>query len=144
MRREPAALCPPDTARADLFAHGTVTVRGQSGSLPIQVEVAATPDAREKGLMFRTSMPDTHGMLFIFDNDAVRHFWMKNTCISLDMVFVDSRGVIVGIEENTRVLDEGTYAVPCPSRYVLEVRGGWCREHGVKPGQTVEMEIGRQ
>ncbi|HEX7602742.1 MAG TPA: DUF192 domain-containing protein, partial [Polyangiaceae bacterium] len=61
--------------------------------------------------------------------------WMHNTCISLDMMFIDEDGTIVGILENVPTLNDEARTVGCPSRYVLEVNGGWSRRHGVSAGQ---------
>ena len=85
--------------------------------------------------MFRTSMDADHGMLFDFGERNVQQFWMHNTCIPLDMLFVDEDGFIVGIVENAPTLNDESRGVGCPSRYVLEVNAGWSRRHGVRAGQ---------
>ncbi len=79
-------------------------------------------------------------MLFSFDRRRVLTFWMKNTCLPLDMLFIDSKGFIVGILEQVPVLNEHPRSVPCPAAYVLEMNAGWSRDHGVKPGQRVKIE----
>ena len=106
----------------------------------VDVELARTDPERIKGLMDRASLPEDAGMLFIFDEPAVQSFWMKNTLIPLDMMFVDDEGRIVGIVESAvpRTLTERT--VGKPSRYVLEVNGGWCRAHGVRAGDRMVFE----
>lgn len=101
------------------------------------VEIAQTPQERQKGLMFRESMPDSHGMLFVFENDAPLAFWMKNTLIPLDMIFID---------ENMTVVDVLT-AVPCKEdpclnykshgRYVLEINAGLAEKHSIKNGSVM-------
>jgi hypothetical protein len=106
----------------------------------VEVEVAATPEARTRGLMWRRELPAGQGMLFLFPEESVQSFWMLNTLIPLDMLFIDSRRRIVGIVEQAepRTLDARTVGVP--SQYVLEVPGGWARAQGVSRGATVEFE----
>jgi uncharacterized protein len=87
--------------------------------------------------MYRKSMGADQGMLFVFETEQVLKFWMKNTCIPLDMIFVGADGVIVGIEENTPTLSIDTFSAYCPAKYVLEVNAGWTRKHGVKAGQKI-------
>jgi uncharacterized membrane protein (UPF0127 family) len=108
-------------------------------SLSVKVEVARTPEARSRGLMFRTRLPPEEGMLFDFEKNSRHPFWMKNTLIPLDMIFIDEDGTIVGIVENaepktTAPRDGGR------SRYVLEVNGGYCASLGVKTGDRVRFE----
>jgi uncharacterized membrane protein (UPF0127 family) len=111
----------------------------------VSVERAVTNDHRMRGLMFRTYMPENEGMLFEFEAEREITFWMKNTCISLDMIFIAADGLIVGIEENTPTLTTETFApvtpsgATCRSRYVLEVNGGWARKNGVRAGMRVNL-----
>lgn len=105
----------------------------------IGAELAKTPHDIERGLMYRRAMADDRGMLFRLDGRRVHTFWMHNTCIPLDMMFVDDDGTIVGIVEAARPLDESTRSVPCPSSWVLEVNAGWSRKHGVSPGQKMTI-----
>jgi hypothetical protein len=79
-------------------------------------------------------------MLFDLGVRDDHKFWMHNTCIPLDMLFIDDDGLIVGIEENTPTMSDDTFAVGCPSRYVLELNAGWTRKHGVVAGQKVKLE----
>lgn len=93
--------------------------------------------------MFRKSMPEEHGMLFDLDVRGTHDFWMHNTCIPLDLIYVDEDGFIVGIVENAPTLDDESRGVgECLSRYVLEMNAGWSRRHGVRAGQhmTVPQE----
>jgi hypothetical protein len=78
-------------------------------------------------------------MIFLFGHRRDHSFWMKNTCLPLDMIFIDRDGLIVGIEENVPTLNEGSYRVGCPSVVVLEVNAGWSRRHGVTAGQQVRI-----
>lgn len=92
--------------------------------------------------MYRTHMPDNAGMLFDFPGQPkVQSFWMRNTCIPLDMLFIQEDGFITGILENVPTLNEASRSIPCPVRYVLEVNAGWTRKNGVRAGQFVKLPI---
>ncbi len=89
--------------------------------------------------MYRTEMPEDVGMLFSWDDQSQRSFWMKNTCLPLDMMFIDADGVIVSILEQVPTLNTQPRRSGCPARHVLEVNAGWTRRHGVRPGQRVKL-----
>jgi uncharacterized membrane protein (UPF0127 family) len=110
-----------------------------AGGAAVDAELVTTEHDEERGLMYRRSMPDDHGMLFDLHTRSDHQFWMHNTCIPLDMVFVDVDGLVVGIVENAPTLDDSPRGVGCPSRYVLEVNAGWTRKHGVKAGQHMAI-----
>ena len=78
-------------------------------------------------------------MIFLFEERENHTFWMHNTCIPLDMLFLDDDGTIVGIQENTPTMNDSTFDVGCPSRNVLEVNAGFTRKYGIKAGQRVEL-----
>jgi uncharacterized membrane protein (UPF0127 family) len=103
------------------------------------LELAITPDEHEKGLMFRRDLPDDWGMLFIYPDEAPRSFWMQNTFISLDMVFIDAGGEVVNIVEEAVPLTRTPRRSTGPARYVLEIRGGLAAELGLEAGQQVEL-----
>jgi uncharacterized membrane protein (UPF0127 family) len=109
------------------------------GPLEVALEVANTPATRQRGLMYRTALADGHGMLFVFDTDAIQSFWMKNTLIPLDMIFIAADGRIVGVHANAKPYSLASVSVGVPSRYVLEVPGGWAATHGVETGNRVEL-----
>lgn len=134
----PDPACPPDDlATPPKLKTATVVFTGANGKR-ITVELADSEDMRARGLMFRKQMPEDHGMLFLF-NERVNHtFWMHNTCIPLDMLFIDDDGTIVGIEENTPTMNDSSFQVGCPSRNVLEVNAGFTRKYGIKAGQKIE------
>jgi uncharacterized membrane protein (UPF0127 family) len=90
--------------------------------------------------MYRTELAPDAGMLFSWSGEAIRRFWMRNTCIPLDMLFIAADGTIVGIVEQAPVLSDAPQSIPCPARHVLEVNAGWARSHGVRPGQKVVIE----
>ncbi len=103
------------------------------------VEVVATRAERARGLMYRKEMGPREGMLFVFDRPAVHTFWMKNTFIPLDMVFLSAEGKIVGMLEDVAPLTETGRSVDAESLYVLEFLAGTMREHGVKTGHTARI-----
>jgi uncharacterized membrane protein (UPF0127 family) len=97
--------------------------------LPQNLEIAKTPQERSIGLMNRDSLCETCGMLFVFDFPAIQSFWMKNTKIPLDMIFLDETGKVITIHENTVPFQESpTYQSSKPAKYVLEVTGGWSQK----------------
>jgi len=134
-----AAQCPPDPDPDHKLPLAEVTFPEAPSSPRVEVELAKTPHDIERGLMYRRSMDDDHGMLFKLDGRREHTFWMRNTCIPLDMLFIDDDGVIVGIVEGAAPLTETTRSVGCPSVFVLEVNGGWARKRGVLPGQKITI-----
>jgi hypothetical protein len=109
----------------------------------ITLEVADTPETRVRGLMERWSLPELHGMLFIFDVSEVQRFWMHNTPLSLDMIFVDENRRILNIAESTTPMSKQTYSSSGPARYVVEVRAGFSNRHGVEEGMRIQWQVGR-
>ncbi|HKQ71557.1 MAG TPA: DUF192 domain-containing protein [Polyangiaceae bacterium] len=113
----------------------------QSKDAPVlEVELMLTERHQERGLMYRKSLDDAKGMLFAWNTPSVHTFWMHNTCIPLDMLFIDHDGFVTGIVENAPTLDDNGRSIDCPVNYVLEVNAGWSRRHGVTPGQRVKIE----
>jgi hypothetical protein len=110
------------------------------GKHPVDCEVAATPDARTRGLMWRTALPEGTGMLFIFPHQSGLTFWMKNTLIPLDMIFIDESLSIVGIVERAEPKSLEARGPRAPAKYVLEVPGGWAEKIGLKSGLKVEIQ----
>jgi uncharacterized membrane protein (UPF0127 family) len=110
------------------------------GRHAVAVEIARTDAQRARGLMDRASLADDAGMLFLFEETADHSFWMKNTLISLDMIFIDEEGRVVGVVERAVPRTLTPRSVGAPSRYVLEVVGGWARARGVGPGDRVRFE----
>lgn len=91
--------------------------------------------------MYRTKLDADRGMLFSFGDERVREFWMKNTCIPLDMLFLAKDGTVVGILEQVPVLNDERRSIGCPAAYVLEANAGWAREHGVTPGMKASLQL---
>lgn len=106
----------------------------------VRVELARTFAERARGLMDRRELGADAGMLFLFDESSDHAFWMKDTLIPLDMIFVGEDGRIVGIVARATPGDLTPRSVGAPSRYVLEVNGGWAAAHGVAPGDQVRFE----
>lgn len=105
----------------------------------LNAEIADTPEAHRQGLMNRSSLAADAGMLFVFNNDERRYFWMKDTLIPLDMIFIDDRLTIIDIHDNTTPLSEAEIASSGPCRYVLEVNGGLCSACGISLGDRVRL-----
>jgi uncharacterized protein len=100
-------------------------------SITLKVEVASTDAQRQMGLMFRESLGEDEGMLFLFPTERHNSFWMHNTLIPLDMFFVDADWNVVGIVEQATPQTDEPRNVPLMSQYVLEVKGGFAKRHGI-------------
>lgn len=114
-----------------------VVLQTELGDIPIKVEVADTPELRRRGLMFRTKMPRDEGMLFDFQETREVAFWMRNTFIPLDMIFIDERGYIKHIHQNAIPQDPTSIPSQHPVRFVLEINGGLSAQYGLKVGDQV-------
>ncbi len=121
-------------------AQPKVTIESSKGEVSFEVEIAATPEKREVGLMYRRELPANHGMLFIFPAEKVNSFWMKNTPIPLDMIFISRERKIVGIVHDTVPFSLDGRSVTVPSQYVLEINGGLSRRYGFKAGDPVRFD----
>lgn len=106
----------------------------------VDVEVANTPDLRQRGMMWRRGLDPGKGMLFAFPYQVVQSFWMVNTFIPLDMLFIDDANRVVGVVERAEPHTRSSRTVGIPSRYVLEVPGGWCEQQGIRAGAMVKFE----
>ncbi|MGQ7829693.1 DUF192 domain-containing protein [Altererythrobacter sp. Z27] len=115
-------------------------VSGQK-SHPFRVELADTPQAQARGLMFRTELGDGEGMLFPSDIPDVRSFWMKNTPLSLDIIFVGVDGRIINIAANTEPYSLDSVRSEGIASAVLELRAGRAAELGIAPGDKVEYTL---
>jgi len=131
-----AAARPPWEATASRV----VVVTTAGARLPVTVELARNDEERARGLMYRRELPPEAGMLFLFSETQPRSFWMKNTLLPLDMLFIDDGGRVAGLIERAEPLTTSPRDPGVPSRYVLEVNGGWAARHGVRPGDRVEFE----
>ena len=104
----------------------------------IRVEIADDQAEKERGLMFRESLPDDQGMLFVYPTQATRSFWMRNTLIPLDIAFIDPDGLIVDIQQMQPQTDELTTSKH-PAMYALEMNLGWFEANGVQVGERLEF-----
>ena len=116
----------------------TLTIDGNA----LTVEVAATPETRERGLMNRFSLQPDHGMLFVFESAQPLAFWMKNTYVALSIAFVDANGRILNIED-MRPQDESTHWSKGPALYAIEMRKGWFAAKGIAAGDRVDGLVAR-
>ena len=105
-----------------------------------QVEVADTPAKREMGLQYRRDLATDRGMIFLFPNESQQAFWMKNTPIPLDMIFINRDRKIVGIVEQATPFTLDSRSVNGASQYVLEINGGLSRKYGFMRGDSVRFE----
>jgi uncharacterized membrane protein (UPF0127 family) len=125
----PAAAA--DAVREELVIHT------DAGERVFQVEIADDAQETQRGLMFRREMAAEHGMLFDFGEERPASFWMRNTYIPLDMLFIEADGTIESIAERTTPLSERSVPSRGPVRYVLEINGGLSDELGIEPGDKV-------
>lgn len=105
--------------------------------IKIDIEIADTEYKRQLGLMNRKSMEENQGMLFIFNEERLQSFWMLNTMISLDILFVNKEKKIVTIHKNTTPLSQQSYPSSEPAIYVVEVVGGFCNKYNILPGDKI-------
>jgi uncharacterized membrane protein (UPF0127 family) len=118
-------------------AHEPVSIATDLKTLNFQVEIADDPRERALGLMYRRNMPEDQGMLFDFQAEQPVSFWMRNTYIPLDMLFIRADGTIDSIAERTTPLSDKSIPSDGPVRYVLEINGGLSDTLGIEPGDVV-------
>lgn len=118
-----------------------IEIAGKDGrTYKFDIEIAVTPEEQARGLMFRKAMPENHGMMFVFGNEASRTFWMKNTLIPLDILFLDADGKIVKIHENAKPLDETQIPSGMPVFAAIELNGGTAARLGIVSGNIVRHD----
>jgi len=130
------AACHGEAATSSVpgLPQGAVRFETGRGAWVVKVEIAADDASRARGLMFRRALEPDHGMLFVFPESAVQSFWMHNTLIALDMIFLDETRTVVGVVANAAPRTDTPRSVGKPSRYVVEVAGGEAAAHAVGPG----------
>jgi uncharacterized membrane protein (UPF0127 family) len=138
----PAAAQAPSAAATPPAATVPHVVLLPPGHDPVsvRVEVASTEPERRKGLMFRTHMDEDAGMIFLFERPEPLTFWMHNTYIPLDMIFIEPSMHVLGVVENAEPQTDTSRSVSGESQYVLEVNAGFSRRHGVTKGTLVRFE----
>ncbi|HEX3883064.1 MAG TPA: DUF192 domain-containing protein [Stellaceae bacterium] len=134
-------LAVPAMAELQTFPTGQLTIVTAKGDLRFTVEIATTPAQHEQGLMYRHHIDPGTGMLFDFGHPTTTAFWMKNTLIPLDMLFVGADGRIVNIHERAVPMSEETIPSAGPVRAVIELNGGASARLGIKPGDRVVYPI---
>jgi hypothetical protein len=142
----PAAALPEarkaDAAAAPAPAAVATVVALPDGKPPaaVRVSLARTEEQRRRGLMYVQNLPPDDGMLFVFEAEAEQSFWMKNTLIPLDMIFIRADLTVAGVVAEAKPLTLDPRGVDRPSRYVLEVNGGWAAQHAVTAGTKVRFD----
>ena len=106
----------------------------------IDVEIADTPEKRSMGMMYRSALGDRQGMLFVFPEEEYQSFWMKNTAVSLDMIFVSAKNEIVTIHEDTTPYSPQSYSSTKPAQFVVEVNAGFVAKHGIAVGDRIRWQ----
>lgn len=126
---------------APLFQAESAIISFAGSDVDLNVKVANDPSELSQGLMNVTGLPENEGMLFVFNNEAIRSFWMKNTLISLDIIFLNKDFEVVTIQENTIVNQtEILYKSTEPAQLVLEVNAGWAERNQIKVGSKLEVK----
>jgi len=123
----------PDGAHREL-----VTIQTAAGAVNFYAEIADDEQERARGLMFRREMAPEHGMLFLFDEPGPQSFWMRNTHLSLDLIFIGADGRIVNIAERAVPYTDTAVRSTGPAIAVLEINGGLARQMGIAPGDQVQ------
>lgn len=124
-----------------IFDFATLEVINDAGEhLEFDVYLAQNFEQQRRGLMFIRELPETTGMLFIYERDDIRSIWMKNTYIPLDIVFARSDGTILSIDRDATPLTLNSRLSPGPARFVLELNGGTTRRLGIGPGSRLVWE----
>jgi len=118
---------------------GELTFQNKNGEFisSIELEFAETAKERAQGLMYRTELDENQGMLFIFPSEEMQSFWMHNTVLPLDMIFVSSNLEIITIRKNTKPYDDSSYPSTKPAQYVIEVNAGYTDKFNIKVGDKV-------
>lgn len=114
------------------------TISIEVAGIPVEAEVADTDESRATGMMFRSSMGENEGMLFVMDAVGPVSFWMKNTLIPLSIAYINATGVILEIHEMQPLNEESVESRFSTIAYALEMPGGWFQQQGIKPGASVK------
>ncbi len=117
-----------------------VNIANGTDKKSIDIEIADSPLARQTGLMFRKSMKETQGMLFVFEKAEPQAFWMRNTHIPLDLIFVNDQKQIITIIENTEPFNERPLPSNGNAQYVVEVKAGFCKKHGIGVSDQIRWQ----
>ncbi len=126
------------------FGETILTIETKQGIQSFQVEVARTPEQLARGLMYRTELAEDAGMLFLFPRERRISMWMRNTLISLDMIFITGSGRVAEVVADTRPLSEKMITARQPVKAVLEVRAGTAASLGIRPEDRVRWGMGKE
>lgn len=137
---------PPRTTDVEENVSAAFVVDGER--VPVTLEVANAPEERSRGLMHRQSLPRNHGMVFVYGQAAPRTFWMKNTLVPLDIVFVAANGTVVNVahadpQPNATDAELRRYSSDAPAKYVVEMQQGFANRTGVGPGTELAFNESR-
>lgn len=130
-------LCSQPVRATSECSDNVVWIRGDFGSARFSVDVADDPEERATGLMFRTELPQSAGMLFVYDSPRLLTFWMRNTLIELDMLFIDEHGVVQHIHHRAKPRDETPISGGRGLTHVLEINGGLAQDLGLSIGDEL-------
>jgi uncharacterized membrane protein (UPF0127 family) len=146
-----ALICPDGTAVGRTGPQCEFAVCGEVdsayntlilGGKKITIEIADSPEERQQGLSDRIALTEDTGMLFVFETSDFQHFWMKDTLIPLDILWINANKEIVHIEKNvTPDTFPQTFTSTLPARYVLEVNSGFSKKHKIQEGEAVKFEL---
>lgn len=132
----------PFASESDSTSVFTGEILFKQQSRKLNVFIAATPELREKGLMFQTQLSNENGMLFVFETQSIQHVWMKNTLIPLDILFLSQEGIIQTMLENLLPCQTDAcqiYASGLPATYMLEVNAGFIKSNHIKVGEKIQL-----
>ncbi len=132
------SCCLPTQANTNIYYPVSFPER----QIDIKVEIADTKAEREQGLMYRTDLPTNTGMLFVYAQPAVLEVWMKNTLLTLDVVFLDGKQHIVSLLDNLPPCRHSPcpiYRSALPAQYMLELPGGFIKQHQLKTGEYLSL-----
>jgi uncharacterized membrane protein (UPF0127 family) len=135
----PATDSPP-RAPIPLPNWGSLRIAGRGQGPVFQVELARSEIERQQGLMYRKALADDRGMVFFMPGDAEWSFWMRNTYVPLDLIFLRADWSVACVVEGARPLDETPRACGAPSRFVLELVAGSVQRHGLRPGTALALD----
>lgn len=131
------AHTPSSSAESFSETEHITLIKQDKTTIPLTVEMALTPAQQMRGLMGRETMHEQHGMLFVFPQNRIRNFWMKNTPLFLDIIFIDDQGAIAHIHHRARPFDETLISSQIPVRAVLEINGGLAQKWGLAVGDRI-------
>ncbi len=135
------ASCAAPRAETQTRARGKVIFLPEGREVHVTVELANTEEEHRRGLMFRRTLEAYHGMLFTFASERVHSFWMRDTFLPLDLIFIGADHEVVGVIADAEPLSERPLRVERPSRYIVEVNAGFAREHRIAAGCKVRIAI---